>query len=139
VDTEGVSSMTQSVSRIELDRRARHASRTLVALSKSDDLAEAESEWRYAGRYEDHGGPFAICDLCGKQNLRYQFEIQNRVNGQSLLVGSRCVLLFGIEGNDEIRREYASLVGTYGELHFELEAEQQSLLFSALEQMGPIT
>ena len=43
-----------------------------------------------------------ICHLCDHSNIRYQFEIVNKQNGNLLLIGSECIKKFNIEVvNDE--------------------------------------
>src|SRR3546814_17433990 len=41
------------------------------------------------------------CELCGQQELRYHFEIENDETAGSLLVGSECIKRFEIAGIDE--------------------------------------
>src|SRR3546814_13751215 len=41
------------------------------------------------------------CELCGQQELRYHFEIENDETAGSLLVGSECIKRFEITGIDE--------------------------------------
>lgn len=77
------------------------ASATLLPLSRGSTLAAALREWSYTGRFFDLEAPKGICELCGKKELRYQFDIENKGSSCSLLVGSECIKRFAITGLDE--------------------------------------
>lgn len=49
-------------------------------------------------------GPIASCELCEHPEIRYQFKITNRHNGNELLVGSECINKFGIAATDDLGR-----------------------------------
>jgi len=49
-----------------------------------------------------------VCQLCGKPHNKYQFKIENILNGNSIWIGSQCVLnmnfpFFNKEGNTDIK------------------------------------
>lgn len=77
------------------------ASETLLPLSRAVTLSAALAEWRYTGRFTDLETPQETCQLCGQQDLRYQFEIENAFCGAALMVGSECIKRFNIGGLDE--------------------------------------
>jgi hypothetical protein len=81
---------------------AARAAKNLLPLSlEQNKLAQALREWRYTGNYHDLETPSADCELCGHQDIRYEFEIQNLHTGKSLLIGSECINRFGIAATDE--------------------------------------
>lgn len=61
-------------------------------------------EWGYYGEYYDNvfSEEENICELCGKENLRYEFRIENKLCDRSLFVGSSCIYKFGFEGVEQI-------------------------------------
>lgn len=86
------------------------ASANLLPLSRAITLAAALQEWAYTGYCEDYGRPFEACQLCDQPELRYHFEIRNRLTQHVLLVGSECITRFGIEGDDEARRDRTAMI-----------------------------
>ncbi len=68
---------------------------TLFQLSlEGKSLSKALEEWQYQGNMYDTEGFKHTCELCGHPDLRYQFEITNKHNQGSLLVGSECIKKF---------------------------------------------
>ncbi len=61
---------------------------------EKNNLTKALDEWEYRGNTYDTEGNFEVCQLCGHSDLRYQFEIINRLNQDGLLVGSECIKKF---------------------------------------------
>jgi hypothetical protein len=49
----------------------------------------------------DHEEPVEHCGLCGKDGLRYDFEIENVPTGKTLWVGSHCILEFDVSVFEE--------------------------------------
>jgi hypothetical protein len=80
---------------------AERAATTLLPLSRGATLATALKEWTYTGRFFDLEAADGTCELCGQQELRYHFEIENDGTAASLLVGSECIKRFEIGGIDE--------------------------------------
>src|SRR3546814_10047183 len=80
---------------------AERAAATLLPLSRASSLGPALREWSYTGRFFDLEARDGICELCGQQDLRYHFEIENPGTASSLLVGSECIKRFEITGVDE--------------------------------------
>jgi hypothetical protein len=75
---------------------------TLLSLSKSKrDYDLAVSEWDYFGDFHDNEVGNGTCQLCGQPNIRYEFQIVNRNNQNTLLVGSECITKFGITVYDD--------------------------------------
>jgi hypothetical protein len=77
------------------------ASASLLPLSRASTLSAALKEWAYTGRFFDLEASDGTCELCGQQELRYHFEIENHGTAASLLVGSECIKRFEIAGIDE--------------------------------------
>lgn len=78
------------------------ARKTLLSLSKAKrDYDRAVAEWDYFGEFHDNVVSSATCQLCGQPNIRYEFQIVNRHNQNTLLVGSECITKFGITVYDE--------------------------------------
>lgn len=66
------------------------------------DFAAALHEWLYGGDMYDLEEPIETCELCEHPEIRYQFKIVNRHNGNELLVGSECINKFGIAATDDV-------------------------------------
>jgi len=69
---------------------------SMLPLSVADNLPEAFSEWSFTGVTEDHEIPCEVCEMCGQQDLRYHFQIQNLYTHHQLNVGSHCILRFDV-------------------------------------------
>jgi hypothetical protein len=80
---------------------AERAAAAIIPLSRASVLAAALKEWAYTGRFFDLEATDGTCELCGQEDLRYHFEIENEVTSSSLLVGSECIKRFDIGGIDE--------------------------------------
>jgi hypothetical protein len=81
--------------------------KNLLPLSKAVDFQEALTEWFFTGEVDDYEWEEAeiICELCEHPDLIHHFHIKNAHNGNSLLVGSSCILKFQqIEIRDEVGR-----------------------------------
>lgn len=68
----------------------------ILPLSVADNLPEAFDEWRFTGNSEDYLSAIETCELCGQEDLRYHFEIQNDFTDHLLNVGSHCILRFNL-------------------------------------------
>lgn len=88
----------------------------LLPLSVSDDFEIALKEWRYSNkvRVTDEMN----CELCGKKDLHYQFQILNTETKNTLWVGSSCINKFDIYVEDEQGREIKTSKDTYLVKHF---------------------
>lgn len=60
------------------------------------DIRKALAEWRYEGEMYDLEVAEEVCEICGHQNIRYQFEIVNKYNNNTMLIGSECITKFEI-------------------------------------------
>ena len=59
---------------------------------ENKDHAIAAKEWEFTGTVIDHLTSDNRCQLCEGENLRYHFEIKNKIKQESLLlVGSSCI------------------------------------------------
>jgi hypothetical protein len=69
---------------------------SILPLSVADTLPEAFREWFFTEQVIDHEQPAETCELCGQEELRYHFEIENRFSHKTLWVGSHCILKFRV-------------------------------------------
>ena len=69
---------------------------SILPLSVADTLPKAFEEWHFTENTADHEEPCETCKLCGKEGLRYHFEIANTYTGHTLQVGSHCILKFNV-------------------------------------------
>jgi hypothetical protein len=73
---------------------------------ENTDHAIAAKEWEFTGTVIDHLTSNHRCQLCEGENLRYHFEINNKIKQEnSLLVGSSCIKKFDITVFDESGKE----------------------------------
>lgn len=80
--------------------------RNLLPLSQAALFSEALKEWLFTGLVLDYDGEEIQCELCEHPDLAHHFEIQNTLNENRLLVGSRCILKFSeINIRDSFGRE----------------------------------
>ena len=81
---------------------SQRAARNLLPLScEKSDLAVALKEWRYEGGFNDLEAPDEDCELCDHSDIRYQFEIRNRLTDARLQIGSECINRFGISATGD--------------------------------------
>ncbi|HDR6635703.1 TPA: hypothetical protein QCV53_003996 [Bacillus cereus] len=74
-----------------------NAKKNIFPLSNEKyNLKKALGEWVYEGNMFDVEIADEICHLCDHSNIRYQFEIVNKQNGNLLLIGSECIKKFNI-------------------------------------------
>jgi len=52
------------------------------------------SDWCFTGKITDNPKKDKICELCDKEGLRWEFEIKNDNNSETLIVGSSCIIKF---------------------------------------------
>lgn len=116
-----------------------HASDNLLPLSKERERLDiALKEWEYRGNTYDLEVPSETCQLCSHPDIRFQFEIVNKNNSNSLLVGSECIKRFdGIavldaEGN-ALTTEEAKQKVNHDRRKLVTDAEVRSLLNSLVE------
>ena len=76
---------------------------SILPRSLADTLPEAFIEWQYCGGYHDNESADEVCELCGHEDLRYQFEIENRWTKKRLWVGSQCILQFNVAVYEDAR------------------------------------
>lgn len=60
------------------------------------NIRKAIDEWIYEGNMLDLEIAEESCEICDQPNIRYQFEIINKNNDNTLLVGSECITKFEI-------------------------------------------
>ena len=118
---------------------AARAAATLLPLSRATTLVAALREWSYTGRFFDLEARDGTCELCGQQDLRYHFEIENPGTTLSLLVGSECIKRFEITGIDEEgQRLDADATGKLVDRHRRglVEDGRKQRVMSALLKLG---
>lgn len=80
----------------------------VIEASESKDWESAVTEWEIEDCEEDP--KHESCCLCGKEDLRFLFTIQNRINGNELYpIGSRCIQKFDRDDLDEITSIHEAL------------------------------
>jgi len=52
--------------------------------------------WIFTEKARDCGASRGCCGVCGRRNLRFQFQVRNMKTHQSMWVGSSCILKFGL-------------------------------------------
>ncbi len=77
---------------------------SILPLSVAGTLPAAFTEWAFTENTVDHEAPIETCELCGQQDLRYHFEINNRRTEATLWVGSHCILQFNVAVLEDGRR-----------------------------------
>lgn len=77
----------------------------LRPVSESQDVREMLAEWDYIGDIIDHEEAIETCQLCGEQGLRYHFQVRNRLNGNTLWIGSVCIIQYHLGVYDAAKRE----------------------------------
>ena len=68
----------------------------IIPLSVSSDIRQAINEWRFTDRVHDNGYAEEVCEFCGQESIRYQYEIENTNNLNRIWVGSSCILKFDV-------------------------------------------
>ena len=74
----------------------RMVAETILPLSKANSLPEAFEEWSFTGNTLDRVSSMEHCQLCHLEGSRYALEIKNAITGQTLLVGTHCILKYEI-------------------------------------------
>lgn len=109
--------------------------KNLLPLSEEkENFKLALKEWFYTGEIIDHETPIETCELCEKDELRYQFEIKNNLNNK-LWVGSKCIEKFDITIIDENGIE----ITENKEFYLQKQARKKHIInvFSNLELTKP--
>ena len=82
---------------------AKRSAENLLPLSKDKNSFKAAlREWLYTGDMYDLEIAEETCELCEHPEIRYQFKIVNRHNGNEMLVGSECINKFEISATDDV-------------------------------------
>lgn len=68
----------------------------LLPRSRSKSFKAALKEWFATGEYDEYPSATETCELCGKENLKYHYEIKNQHTEETLNIGSSCILKFEI-------------------------------------------
>lgn len=88
----------------------KQATINLFKLSKEqEDFNKARLEWVYRG-LEDNEYCDASCELCGHEDIRYEYTIVNKLNNNVMVVGSECIKKFTDDFKDEFYDTEGNLV-----------------------------
>jgi len=74
----------------------------VLPVSRSDDLAEALTEWHYTGVHHLTQQGVIDCQFCGYRNIVITFQIVNDTTGAELWTGSRCIQRYSIAGWEQV-------------------------------------
>lgn len=108
--------------------------KNLLPLSEEkNDFKLALQEWFFSGEIIDYGDSRENCQLCEKDELRYHFEIKNKLNN-SLWVGSSCIEKFDITIYDDYGIEVTENKNAY--LQNQARIKHVKNVFSALLKTG---
>ncbi|WP_197339756.1 hypothetical protein [Ralstonia solanacearum] len=107
---------------------------SILPLSVGETLPNAFEEWSVTDRIIDHGAPNETCQLCGKDELRYHFEILNVFTGGKLWVGSHCILKFGLSVFEN--GQALSPAAAKKKIHRLMEQVRQQSCIRALEALA---
>lgn len=113
----------------------KNSCKNLLPLSEDkEDFKEAVKEWFFTGAIVDYEAPTETCELCEKDEVRYQYEIKNGLNN-TLWVGSKCIDKFDITVFDENGNE----VTEKKEYYLQKQARKQHIInvFKKLDETKP--
>jgi hypothetical protein len=83
----------------------RNSRKNIFLLSEEkEDFILALREWHFTGEILTDIDAEMICELCEHKDLKYQYQIVNKIEN-SLLVGSSCIAKFDIYVQDEEGKE----------------------------------
>ena len=86
------------------------ARENLLNLSQEKkDFNKAKSEWKYQGLEDNEVCDFD-CQLCGHEEIRYEYTIVNKLNANKLIIGSSCITKFVEELNTSLEDSAGEIV-----------------------------
>jgi len=65
--------------------------RSLIAVSNADSYDDAKMEWALKKQWAESNGK---CELCGHNPIVYHFQIENKLNHHTMVLGSSCILTY---------------------------------------------
>lgn len=98
---KGIKIASRRRRRLAVTQYTRRVCESILPLSVADTLPEAFKEWLFTEEIVDHEEPIETCRLCGQEELRYHFEIENQHTNHKLWVGSHCILKFDVAVFDD--------------------------------------
>lgn len=107
---------------------------SILPLSVGATLPEAFEEWTVTEQVIDHEKPTETCQLCGQESLRYEFEIRNSLNENTMWVGSQCIHKFGLSVFENGRR--LSAADSKKKIDRMLQQMRQDFCIKALERLA---
>ncbi|MDA2124295.1 hypothetical protein PDM82_25705 [Bacillus cereus] len=85
----------------------KRARKNLLEMSvEKKDFQKARKEWVYIG-LEDNEDCDAKCELCNHEEIRYEYTIKNKLNNNTMVVGSDCIGKF----TDDFKTEFYDIHG----------------------------
>ncbi|KLA04841.1 hypothetical protein B4086_5799 [Bacillus cereus] len=76
---------------------------------EQSDFQKAREEWAYEG-LEDNQDCIAECELCNHEEIRYEYIIVNRLNNNTMIVGSECIKKFTDDFQEDFYDVHGNLV-----------------------------
>lgn len=106
---------------------------------ENKDHAIAAKEWEFTGTVIDHLTSDNFCQLCEGENLRYHFEIKNKIKQESsLLVGSSCIKKFDITVFDESGKEiFGSKKSSF--LQYKIDHKKRELMLDEVRSLWKVS
>ena len=97
-DVDTVKELQDAISDISdaLDAKKKHNAydkkiiAKIIKESESDDYDIAKTEWSLKKNWADPTG--GVCEVCGHHPIVYHFQIKNRFNHTTLVLGSSCII-----------------------------------------------
>ncbi len=111
----------------------------LIPLSISNEFSEALKEWSFTGDVEDHGDLSVDCEMCEHPELRYHFEIKNKLKSNILWVGSSCIERFEeIELFDEDGNRLVTEESRRKELKRHLKKKLEDIMLEPIRELWKV-
>lgn len=105
------------------------------ASQEKKNFLVAKNEWYYDGLHDNENAEFD-CQLCGHPEIRYEYTIINKLNGNKLIVGSSCINKFidHVTEENEYLLDKNGKVITKKRLEDDKEKYWKKILFTALDK-----
>ncbi|MBM7690302.1 hypothetical protein [Enterococcus ureilyticus] len=113
------------------------ASRNLLDKSQEKiNFVKAREEWIYIGLEDNEDADFN-CELCDHKDIRYEYTIQNKLNGNEMIVGSSCINKFidHLEANKEKLLDDEGYAVDHSRLETDKKEYWKKILFSKLDEL----
>lgn len=110
------------------------AEQNLLPLSENrNKFYLAQKEWTYVGLFDNENADFN-CQLCGHKEIRYEYTIQNNINGNEMITGSSCINKFinHMAVNKDYLYDVEGIVVTEKRLKDDKHVYWEQILYEAL-------